>query len=252
MLEKLGPPAFMAPRRFGMRDFSRVATWGLVALGALTIVAYAASSEIGEERLITAVASIRGLPPPERLAADGPTRQLAAAVRGLTADRDQLLARLDNLERNLGDVTASITRTSITPSPAVLPTPAAAPPAIAAPDAAPAQPTPGIAVAAAPPTPTTSEEPAAPKTEFGVDLGRANSVEGLRQLWTAAKNRYAGALEGLRPIVTVREIARAGGIELRLVAGPLSNAAAAARVCAMLAGSTCHPTVFDGQKLALR
>jgi hypothetical protein len=242
----------MASRRFGMRDFSRVATWGLVALGALTIFAYAASSEIGEERLIAAVATIRGVPPPERLAADGPTRQLAAAVRGLTADRDQLLTRLDNLERNLGNVTASITRTSITPPPVVLPTPAAAPPAISAPDAAPAQPTQGIAVAAAPPTPTPSDEPAAPKTEFGVDLGRANSVEGLRQLWTAVKKRHAGALEGLRPIVTVREIARAGGIELRLVAGPLSNAAAAARVCAMLAGSACHPSVFDGQKLALR
>jgi hypothetical protein len=41
-------------------------------------------------------------------------------------------------------------------------------------------------------------------------------------------------------------------VELRLVAGPLPNAAAAARACAMLPGANCHPTVFEGQRLALR
>ena len=51
-----------------MRDLSRVATWGLATLGALTIAAYAASSEVGEDRLIVAVANFRGVPPPERLA----------------------------------------------------------------------------------------------------------------------------------------------------------------------------------------
>jgi hypothetical protein len=43
-------------------------------------------------------------------------------------------------------------------------------------------------------------------------------------------------------------------VELRLVVGPLANAATAARLCAALAnaGTTCQPTVFDGQRLAIR
>ena len=255
MVEKARGQAFTPPRRrFDMRDFSRVATWGLAALGALTLAAYAASSEVGEDRLILAVASIRGVPPPERLAqtpTEAQTRQLAAAVRGLSADREQLLTRLDSLERNIGEVTGSIARASNPPA-ATTPMPAGPPPIVAAPDVVTPAPTahavPDSPAARAPP----SDEPAAPRTEFGVDLGRANSVAGLRQLWTATISRHGNALEGLRPVVTVREIPRGGGVELRLVAGPLSNAAAAARVCAMLPGTVCHPTLFDGQRLALR
>jgi hypothetical protein len=52
----------------------------------------------------------------------------------------------------------------------------------------------------------------------------------------------------------VRESARPGGVELRLVAGPIANAASAARLCATLAaaGATCQPATFDGQRLAMR
>jgi hypothetical protein len=58
----------------------------------------------------------------------------------------------------------------------------------------------------------------------------------------------------LRPVVAVRESGRAGVPELRLIAGPLANAGAAARTCASLQakGVTCQTTVFDGQRLALR
>ena len=259
MVEKPRREAFAPPRRdFEMRDLSRVAAWGLATLGALTIAAYAASSEIGEDRLILAVANFRGVPPPERLArspADGLTRQLAVTVRELSAEREQLLARLDTLERNLSDVTGSISRAANQP-PAPAPTPTTLPPVVSTPDvvtpASPATATDNPTARVTPPIQIPTDEPAAPKAEFGVDLGRANSVEGLRQLWNAVKSRHGGALDGLRPIVTVREIARGGGIELRLVAGPLSNAAAAARICALLPGSACHPTVFDGQRLALR
>ena len=52
-------------RRFGMHDLSRLAGWGLATLAALTLATYAASFPIGEDRLILAVASIRGVPPPE-------------------------------------------------------------------------------------------------------------------------------------------------------------------------------------------
>ena len=244
MVEKPRGEALAPQRRgFEMRDLSRVATWGLATLGALTIAAYAASSEVGEDRLIVAVANFRGVPPPERLArapSDSLTLQLTTTVRELSADREQLLARLDTLERNVSDVTGSIARVA-NPPVAPAPAPATLPPVIV-PDPPPARATP----------PAQTDEPAAPKTEFGVDLGRANSVDGLRQLWNTVKGRHGGALEGLRPIVAVREIARSGGVEVRLVAGPLPNAAAAARICALLPGSACHPTVFDGQRLALR
>jgi hypothetical protein len=231
-----------ASQRRLLRELPRVAGWGLTALGALTIAAYAASTHVGEDRLVFAIASIRGVAPPERLAHTPvpQSRQFAEAIRELSGDRDQLMARLDNLERNIGDITGSLARAASPPA-APVPNPGSIP-AISAPEA----------TRAPPPI----EEPAAArsetKPEFGIDLGRANSVEGLRQLWATIKSKHGGVLEGLRPIVTVREIARSGGVELRLVAGPISNAAAAARLCAAMAGATCHPTAFDGQKLALR
>ena len=61
-------------------------------------------------------------------------------------------------------------------------------------------------------------------------------------------------LDGLRPVMNIRDSGKPGAFELRLVAGPLGNAGAAARLCAMLsaAGLTCQPAVFDGQRLALK
>jgi hypothetical protein len=60
--------------------------------------------------------------------------------------------------------------------------------------------------------------------------------------------------DGLRPVIAVREPQKGGGIELRLIAGPLPNASIAARLCAALsaANQSCQPTVFDGQRLALQ
>lgn len=265
------------PRRFGMRDFSRLASWGLVALGALTLAAYAASSQRGEDRLIMALANIRGVAPPERLVRvpeDPQVRRFTETVRELAADREQLAARLDTLERNVGDMTGSIARIAAAPPPVVptmAPTMVWPAPAITMPEAKPAAPAPIQAVTPPVPAPDvplpraaapqsnaqpnaqpTAEDTAAAKPEFGVDLGRANSVEGLRQLWNAVKGKHGAALEGLRPVVAIREVARAGGVEVRLVAGPLPNATAAARLCASLPGITCHPTVFEGQRLALR
>jgi hypothetical protein len=53
-------------------------------------------------------------------------------------------------------------------------------------------------------------------------------------------------------VIAVREGDK--GIELRLVAGPLANAASAAKICATLAagGWSCKPALFDGQKLTAR
>jgi hypothetical protein len=236
-------PATRARRR----DLPRLAGWGLAALGALTLATYAASSPVGEERLITAMAEIRGTAPPERLARAQREAQFAEAVRELTATRDRLTARLDSLEQNVGDLTGSIARVKSAPPAAVWATAPLPDAIIAAPETVPA---PGPAATVQEPPPEAAE--AAPRAEFGIDIGRANSLDGLRQLWIALRNKHASALEGLRPIVTMREQARSGAVELRLVAGPLPNASAAARMCASLSGVACHPTVFDGQKLAVR
>jgi hypothetical protein len=91
------------------------------------------------------------------------------------------------------------------------------------------------------------------KTEFAVDLGTANSVSGLRALWRGLV-KTNGALAALRPIIMVKEGSTGYGMQLRLGAGPLSDAAAAAKICASLSESQrpCETTVYDGQRLATR
>jgi hypothetical protein len=91
------------------------------------------------------------------------------------------------------------------------------------------------------------------RTEFGVDLGGANSIDGLRALWRGLLKSNA-ALASLRPIIVVKERSNGLGMQLRLVAGPLSDAAAAAKVCAALIESErpCETSVFDGQRLAMK
>jgi hypothetical protein len=93
------------------------------------------------------------------------------------------------------------------------------------------------------------------RTEFGVDVGGANSIGGLRALWRGLlKSRSNAALTTLRPIIVVREGSGGLGMQLRLVAGPLDDAAAAAKICAGLIENErpCETTVFDGQRLAMK
>jgi hypothetical protein len=93
------------------------------------------------------------------------------------------------------------------------------------------------------------------RTEFGVDVGGANSVGGLRALWRGLlKSRSNAALTTLRPVIVIKEGATGLGMQLRLVAGPLTDAAAAAKICAGLIENErpCETTVFDGQRLAMK
>ena len=115
-----------------------------------------------------------------------------------------------------------------------------------------------VAVGAAAPTRRNRTQPPMPqlavqRTEFGVDVGGANSVGGLRALWRGLLKSNA-ALTALRPIIVVKEGNNGLGMQLRLVAGPLSDAAAAAKICAALVESQrpCETTVFDGQRLAMK
>jgi hypothetical protein len=129
--------------------------------------------------------------------------------------------------------------------------------------AATAQPAAAAQIVASAPAMTEPDPPetvAAPavaiqRTAFGVDLGGANSIDGLRALWAGLlKYRSNKALGELRPIIVVKERSNGLGMQLRLVAGPLGDAAAAAKICATLTESdrTCETTIFDGQRLALK
>jgi len=93
----------------------------------------------------------------------------------------------------------------------------------------------------------------AQRTEFAVDLGTANSVNGLRALWRGLA-KANGELAALSPIIMVKEGNAGLGMQLRLGAGPLNDAAAAARICASLAERQrpCETAVYDGQRLAMR
>jgi len=105
-----------------------------------------------------------------------------------------------------------------------------------------------------------ADDDAAPKvllrrTEFGVDLGTANSVNGLRMLWRGLlKSRSNAQLTALRPIIVIKESTNGLGMQLRLVAGPLNDAGAAARICAVLTENKrpCETAIFDGQRLSLQ
>jgi hypothetical protein len=109
--------------------------------------------------------------------------------------------------------------------------------------------------AAAEPAPSALPPLAIKHTEFGVDVGGANSVGGLRALWRGLlKSRSNAPLAALQPIIVVKERDNGLGMQLRLVAGPLGDAAAAAKICAVIAerGRPCETTVFDGQRLAIK
>jgi hypothetical protein len=91
------------------------------------------------------------------------------------------------------------------------------------------------------------------RTEFAVDIGGANSIGGLRALWRGLTKSNPELVE-LHPIIMVKESATGLGMQLRLAAGPLTDAAAAAKICAALIESqpSCETTVYDGQRLAMK
>lgn len=100
---------------------------------------------------------------------------------------------------------------------------------------------------------STAPEAAVQRTDFAVDLGGANSVGGLRALWRGLLKSNA-ELSDLRPIIMIKESHTGLGMQLRLAAGPLKDAATAAKICAALTESerSCETTVFDGQRLAMK
>ncbi len=123
-----------------------------------------------------------------------------------------------------------------------------------------ASPIPEVEASAPPVSDEEADEATAPKvalqrTEFGVDLGTANSLNGLRALWGGLlKSRSNAPLQALRPVIMIKESSKGLGMQLHLVAGPLNDAGAAARICAVMTENdrSCETTVFDGQRLSFR
>jgi len=110
-------------------------------------------------------------------------------------------------------------------------------------------------VAATTPTPDTAPPPAdTPPNGFAIDLGTATNVNTLRAHWGSVRAAHPAILEGMRPLVSVRQSSRPGFTEFHLVAGPIADADAATKICQLLANArvACRPSTFDGQRLDLR
>jgi len=101
-----------------------------------------------------------------------------------------------------------------------------------------------------------AEPPTPPAATGGIaiDLGSATNINTLRAHWGAVKAAHGAIVAGLQPLVSVRQSARPGFTEFHLVAGPVTDADAAARLCAALTSVRvpCRPSTFNGQRLDLR
>ena len=282
---------------FTMRRLRRQAMWACAAAAALFIAVLAGRSEVGSQRAAIVLASLnlasssslrpgQGVQfasrPTERVSdMEKTARQLAQTVRGLSEDRDRIMTRLAAMERNIDDVTGSISRQAKaakavaaqpvarqgeqppTTTPAVVAA-GVAPAAARQGDQPPATTTPVVAAAVAPPAgaaaapvPPRSPRPAATElpaivappaaSAYGAEIGSASSIKALHARWVSIHSAHAQLLEGLKAAVAIRDNARTKRIELRLVVGPLTDAAAAEKLCASLSAVqiACQPTMFD-------
>ena len=261
------------------RAYLRLGGWSIAATSAviLAMLANQSSLKIRRDEIAAADLALQARQVQmlsQQTSSD--SKRLASAVDTLNSDRDRLYSRVSTLEQGLDSVTGSIGRQAAAQSLPVQPIAEAPPPAApvaSAPPAdlpkispatplmaskslmAPPEPTAGkldapppAMVASAPPA-EPAEKPVA-RSEFGIDLGIAPSVEGLRALWRQISTAHP-ALAALQPLIVIKEKPGTSGMQLRLVAGPLRDAGSAAQICAALpAGRLCEPAAYDGQKLA--
>jgi hypothetical protein len=253
---------------FTMRHLWRTSLWGATAAGALLLAALSSRSEVGSQRIATALSPssasgmVRAAQPFD---AQTETRRLAAAVRDLAAENGELKSRLAQIEQNMSDITGSVTRQiQAVKAETARPWPSGAKPVpltaaeIASIMAPPAQ----LTAFGAPLPSRPSVAPALQRTEaavaasaaaYGIDIGGALSIPVLRARWLGVRSVHQQLFEGLSPSVELRQIPPLKRPELRLVVGPLPDAAAAARLCAALLPYRlpCQPTPFDRARVAL-
>jgi hypothetical protein len=282
-------PQSIELRRFDLHGLWRVLLWGSSAAMALAIVAGTAFSDLGAERIHQVMAAL--MPPPvsepakpaapqidarQIAALEAQARDLTQTVRGLTAERDRVKARLATLEQSLSDITGAIRKQAAQQAAQ------ATPPATTAPKEPPQQvaaaPTPPPVVSppqvvAATPSPTTTEPPQdapavtastppvvepSPPLEGPIPLPRTR-VAALERPEPITTHQVgidlggAASLEALRARwssikanvgpelvgLTPSYIIRqkAAGIEYHLVLGPIPTSAAAVQLCSKLAAS---------------
>lgn len=275
-----GPVSLLAGEASsGRKLLWRMVFWASAAIAALTVAFLVVqSSDDFRRRQQAADAAIREAQAVAQSVRDSRSeiRHVAAAIATLNQDRDRLFSRVATLEHSADSVsvTGAIAKadkttdravtapasaeapSSVPPAPSRQPPPQATnsnePPAPAPPIAAIAEAAdPWTAVAAR--SETTPLPPIALRhTEFGIDLGTGASPAALRRLWAAATKAHAAELAPLHPVIVVREDA-GGRVRLHLVAGPVRDAATAARLCVAMGNArrSCEPTVFEGQRLAL-
>ena len=266
------------------RAFLRLGGWSIAATSAVVLAMLANQSSLKIRRDEIANADLALQARQVQMLSQQTTsdsKRLAAAVETLNSDRDRLYSRVSTLEQGLDSVTGSIGRQAAAVSrpvqpiiePPQPPQPLMAPVASIPPSDAP-KPNPMMPLMAskslmAPPEPSASkldtpppavvasapavETTATPGTrpEFGIDLGIAPSVEGLRALWRQISTVHP-ALASLQPLIVIKEKPGVAGVQLRLVAGPLRDASSASQICAALpAGRLCEPSAYEGQRLAL-
>jgi len=269
---KVAPKREAARKIFTMRHLWRMTLWGATAASALFLAVLTTRSEVGSQRVAAVFPSLRGHAAVQVAARpfdpQAATRRLAEAVHDLAAENGELKSRLAAVEHNMDDITGSVSRQieavkaeTATPWPADA-KPAPVTPADIASIIAPAWPPAGLGAplpsrpqtSPVPRTPADAASRAAAPTEYGVDMGSALSIQVLRARWLGVRSAHPQLFEGLTPTAMLREIPQSKRVELRLVVGPLADAAAAARLCALLAPYRlyCQPTVFDRQNVALR
>jgi hypothetical protein len=256
--------------------------WGGAAAIALVALAIASQTKTAGERLrqvfaINEPAAIAQMPP--RVSQlESNVQLLSAQVRALTVERDRLAGRIALLESSIDDMTGAIKRQAAATAAALAAKTAApapsAPATITASPPLPAAltpPSPAAAVSAAPksdasnaaavPMPPTrvaavaANEPqssVSPQNEFGLDLGGAATLDGIRQRWVTVKASFGPLLSGMYPLAAREH--RAGASGYRLVVGPLPNSPAATGLCAHFAAArtACKSVKFDGEQIVER
>ena len=201
-----------AQAAFTMQRLRRQVVWGCIAAAAVLLAVLAAFTDIGSQRaaLVFGASNAAPVPHPQTaqtsqpvaqattqapsrsLDADYVVRQLTQTVRGLADDRDRMMKRLAAIERNVDDMTGSITqqieavKAASTP-PAVPWLNIASMAPIAAPETSPPagwEPTPrpsSTAPADAQPQPDAAAAPA--NAAYGAEIGSAASIRALHARW---------------------------------------------------------------------
>jgi hypothetical protein len=271
-------PRPITPRQPTVLDNLRqVLIWASITAVTVCLAVVAGRSDGGAQRL----AGLFGGSPAAAHSFDAEveTQALAAAVRSLAGQTAELRNRLGALEQNLEDVTGSITKQieaaqhnddgpsllatagasyATTPVPPAGAFPMVRPPPAEAALPSPEAPSPGVTprlLASLAPKASANPPPKLPEGAlYGADIGSGQTIQALRARWATLRAAHPQLLDGMTPVVAVKELPKTNRVELRLIAGPLMEADAAVQFCASLtgAGLFCQPTAYEGQRLAQR